>query len=144
MGFWLTNIKAYLALLGACGHLGAIAVAMNTRFRKAEIEDVIRRAEPKVIAFVSSIGRTNNIEVIKEVEPALLSKCSALIQCDKEKVADIPSVEFMSYDTLVRSEPINYSLGEPQSPFCIFNTSGTTILPKFVLHNQQQVTLHSI
>ena len=144
VGFWLPNIKAYLALLGACGHLGAIAVAMNTRFRKAEIEDVIRRVEPKVIAFVSSIGRTNNIEVIKEVEPALLSKCSALIQCDKENVADIPSVEFMSYDTLVRSEPINYSLGEPQSPFCIFNTSGTTSLPKFVLHNQQQVTRHSI
>ena len=52
VGFWLPNIKAYLALLGACGHLGAIAVAMNTRFRKAEIEDVIRRVEPKVIAFV--------------------------------------------------------------------------------------------
>ena len=56
VGFWLPNIKAYIGLLGACGHLGAIAVAMNTRFRKAEIEDVIRRVEPKVIAFVSNIG----------------------------------------------------------------------------------------
>ena len=46
VGFWLPNIKAYIELLGACGHLGAIAVAMNTRFRKAEIEDVIRRVEP--------------------------------------------------------------------------------------------------
>jgi len=144
VGFWLPNIKAYIGLLGACGHLGAIAVAMNTRFRKAEIEDVIRRVEPKVIAFVSNIGSANNIDIINEVDSKLLSKCAALIQCDGEKVADISHANVRAYETLRLAEPIKSSLGEPQSPFCIFNTSGTTSLPKFVLHNQQQVVRHSI
>ena len=35
----------------------------NEHYFKTEIEDVIRRVEPKVIAFVSNIGSANNIDL---------------------------------------------------------------------------------
>ena len=67
VGVWLPNLRAYLGLLGACGQLGAIVVSMNTRFRRAEIEDVLRRVKPKVVAFVTELGRSNHIDIIEKI-----------------------------------------------------------------------------
>ena len=77
VGFWLPNLKAYLGLLGACGQLGAIAVAMNTRFRRTEIEDVLRRVQPKVVAFVTELGKSSHSEILDAIEPSLLSGVKA-------------------------------------------------------------------
>ena len=42
VAFWLPNTPAYLALYFGCARLGAIAVAVNTRFRAGEVEDANR------------------------------------------------------------------------------------------------------
>jgi fatty-acyl-CoA synthase len=142
VGFWLPNLRAYLGLLGACGRLGAIAVAMNTRFRRGEIEDVLRRAQPKVFAFVPKLGRADHMEILDGVDRDLLSCVTAAIQCGGE-TATIPGLDVVPYAALVENAPMDEELGGAESGCAIFTTSGTTSLPKLVLHNQAQVVRHA-
>lgn len=142
VGFWLPNLRAYLGLLGACGRLGAIAVAMNTRFRRTEIEDVLRRASPKVFAFVPSLGRADHMEILAGIDPELRANVSSAIQCDGAPVS-VPGLDVVAYGELAAHEPMDEMLGGPDSGCAIFTTSGTTSLPKFVLHNQEQVVRHA-
>ena len=142
VGFWLPNLRAYLALLGACGRLGAIVVAMNTRFRRTEIEDVLRRAQPKVFAFVPRLGRADHMEILAGIDADLLSGVSSAIQCDGEPVS-VPGVNVVPYADLAAHDSMEEVLGGPDSGCAIFTTSGTTSLPKFVLHNQEQVVRHA-
>lgn len=143
VGVWLPNLRAYLGLLGACGQLGAILVSMNTRFRGAEIEDVLRRVKPKVVAFVTELGRSNHIDIIENIEPDLFSCVEALIQCDGRDLYKNKNVQTLYYGSLVTHGLLEQPLCEPGSGCVIFNTSGTTSLPKFVLHNQQRVLAHA-
>ena len=143
VGFWLPNLKAYLGLLGACGQLGAIAVAMNTRFRRTEIEDVLRRVQPKVVAFVTELGRSSHSEILDAIEPGLLSGVKALIQCDKQELYNNINAETIHYESLTSHGVLENPLCDAESGCVIFNTSGTTSLPKFVLHNQKRVVEHA-
>ena len=144
VGFWLPNLRAYLGLLGACGQLGAIAVAMNTRFRKTEIEDMLRRSQPKVVAFVPVLGRNNYLEILNSIDSQLLKDVNGIIQCGGNDILDVSMIpNIYSYKEISESTPKNNSLASPDSGFCIFTTSGTTSLPKFVLHNHEQVVRHA-
>src|SRR5438045_7556389 len=49
VALWLPNIPAWLVLYFACARLGAIAVAINTRFRSAEVQDIVGRAGCKIL-----------------------------------------------------------------------------------------------
>jgi fatty-acyl-CoA synthase len=44
VALWLPNTPAWFALYLACARLGAIAVAVNTRFRASEIADIVGRS----------------------------------------------------------------------------------------------------
>src|SRR5215470_5675270 len=44
VGLWLPNGIGYLAAIFACARLGALAVHINTRFRVAEVGNLLRRS----------------------------------------------------------------------------------------------------
>jgi fatty-acyl-CoA synthase len=142
VGLWLPNLRAYLCLYGACARLGAIGVGMNTRYRRTEIEDVLRRSRPKVLAFVPSLGRADHMEILNDVDPALLAGLSGVVQVGGEPVL-AGGLRVTQYAELAAAESMDGDLGGPDSGCVIFMTSGTTSLPKFVLHNQEQVVRHA-
>ena len=143
VGFWLPNLRAYLALFGACGLLGAVAVAVNTRFRQTEIADILQRTRPKVLAFVPRLGRTDHLAILDAVEPALRRQLRALVQCGGEAPVDGVGVPVVAYRSLAGAGPLASNLGRPESGCAIFSTSGTTSLPKFVLHGQERTVRHA-
>ena len=49
VGLWLPNRTAWLATFLACARLGAIAVSINTRFRSAEVGDLLLRSGAVVL-----------------------------------------------------------------------------------------------
>src|SRR5579872_6317462 len=49
VALWLPNCPAWLVLFFACARLGAIAVAVNTRFRSSEIADIVSRSGAKLL-----------------------------------------------------------------------------------------------
>ena len=44
VALWLPNSTGYLAAIFACGRLGALAIHVNTRFRAAEVGNLLRRS----------------------------------------------------------------------------------------------------
>ena len=46
VALWLPNGAGYLAAIFACARLGALAIHINTRFRMAEIGNLLRRSRP--------------------------------------------------------------------------------------------------
>src|SRR5476651_473032 len=44
VALWLPNVPAYPILYLACARLGAIAVAVNTRYRAVEVADIVGRS----------------------------------------------------------------------------------------------------
>ena len=49
VAFWLPNVPAYLTLFFACARLGAIAAAVNTRFKAHEVGDIVGRSGAKAL-----------------------------------------------------------------------------------------------
>src|SRR5215471_5533125 len=54
VALWLPNGVAYLAAIFACARLGALAVHINTRFRVAEVGNLLRRSG--AVALVTQWG----------------------------------------------------------------------------------------
>ena len=50
VALWLPNVPAYPVLYLACIRLGAIAVAVNTRYRSVEVADIVDRSGAKILA----------------------------------------------------------------------------------------------
>ncbi len=46
VALWLPNGAGYLAAIFACAQLGALAIHINTRFRMAEVGNLLRRSRP--------------------------------------------------------------------------------------------------
>ena len=44
VALWLPNGSGYLAAIFACARLGALAIHINTRFRTAEVGNLLRRS----------------------------------------------------------------------------------------------------
>ncbi|HSV83486.1 MAG TPA: AMP-binding protein, partial [Ramlibacter sp.] len=51
VALWLPNRTAWLAAFLACARLGAIAVAINTRFRSAEVGDLLHRSGAVLLVY---------------------------------------------------------------------------------------------
>jgi fatty-acyl-CoA synthase len=54
VALWLPNSTGYLAAIFACGRLGALAIHLNTRFRAAEVGNLLRRS--RAVALVTEWG----------------------------------------------------------------------------------------
>ena len=54
VALWLPNSAAYLAAIFACARLGALAIHINTRFRTAEVGNLLRRS--RAVALVTQWG----------------------------------------------------------------------------------------
>src|SRR3990172_7980150 len=49
VGLFLPDSADYLALIFACARIGALAVHINTRFRKEELGQLLRRSRPRAL-----------------------------------------------------------------------------------------------
>ena len=63
VAFWLPNTIAYIALYLACTRLGAIAVAVNTRYRSVEVSDIVRRSGAKLMVLWPGFRNIDFLEI---------------------------------------------------------------------------------
>ena len=148
VALWLPNTPAYLALYLACCHLGAIAVAVNTRFRSVEVADIVGRSGATVLVMWPGFRNIDFLGLLAEVDPAALDRLSAIVTYDEgEAVPDLPGRlkhnRRLSFNELAGGAAYEGDAGTRGSPCNIFTTSGTTKAPKFVLHNQSSIADHA-
>jgi fatty-acyl-CoA synthase len=146
VALWLPNLPAWLATFFACGRLGAIAVAVNTRFRGHEVQDIVSRAGCKAIVFWPGYRNIDFAGILAECAPAALGGLShavAYAEGDERIPEHVHGKPVIAYRALVGGGPLREEAGHPESGCVIFTTSGTTKAPKFVLHDQRTVVRHA-
>src|SRR3954471_3597002 len=138
VALWLPSIPAWLATFAACARLGAITVSLNTRFRSAEIADIVSRSGCRALVYWPQFRNIDFRGILAACDPAALRSLEARIAyCEGDESAASPT-----YRELAALPPLADDASRPDGPCIIFTTSGTTKAPKFVLHDQRTVIRH--
>jgi len=136
VALWLPSIPAWLATFVACARLGAIAVSLNTRFRSAEVGDIVSRSGCRALVYWPHFRNIDFAGILDACDPAALRSLGARIAYGED---GHPS----AYHELAALAPLEDDDSAADAPCIIFTTSGTTRAPKFVLHDQQTVIRHA-
>ena len=147
VALWLPNTPAYLTLYFACARLGAVAVAVNTRYRAAEIGDIVGRSGAKVLVLWPDFRGIDFPAILGDVDQAALDRLETVIVYGE--AADPPSFKLpgartVSYERVARHARFDGDHGARNSGCNIFTTSGTTQAAKFVLHGHAGITDHAL
>jgi fatty-acyl-CoA synthase len=147
VALWLPNVPAWFTLYLACARLGAIAVAVNTRFRSAEVEDTVGRSGAKVLALMPGFKAIDFAAILADVDGAALDRLESVIVYEDGSGGGAPEHglgrRVVRYANLESRPPHDEDHGLPETGCAIFTTSGTTKAPKFVLHSQSGVVAHA-
>ncbi len=146
VALWLPNVPAYPVLYLACVRLGAIAVAVNTRFRAVEVADIVGRSGAKVLACAPGFRRIDFLSILADIDPEALGRLGALVVIGDAPDTVPPAIARLRrvpFDRLLSRPPRGANDARPNAPCNIFTTSGTTSAPKFVLHRQGAIASHA-
>ncbi len=146
VAIWLPNIPAWFAGFFACARLGAIAVAVNTRFKSGEVADIVQRSGAKILIYWPGFKGIDFNGIIGDVPAEALAAVSGLVLYHENEAAlpaRVHGVEAHDYHALAATPPMPGDEGGPEAGCVIFTTSGTTRAPKFVLHPQRSILAHA-
>ena len=148
VALWLPNCPAYMALCLGCCRLGAIAVAVNTRFRSSEVSDIIRRSGAEILVMWPGFREIDFLALLADADGDALAGLRSLILYDEDgPVEDIPGAighcQRLDYNAAIQCAPYADDHAEAEAGCNIFTTSGTTKAPKFVLHCQGGIARHA-
>jgi fatty-acyl-CoA synthase len=136
----LPNRAEFLALLFALARLDATAILLNTRLAAPEIGALLDRARPSAIA-------TAWVGDLPEKLAAALSESRAplrfVIGLDEGGARDLAGLPVIGWRALEASPEHGGSPASPEAAALAYVTSGTTALPKLVLHRQEGLALHA-
>lgn len=126
VALWLPNRPEWLELHLALARLGALTVAVNTRFRAHELRDILERSGARALAFAPGF-KGIAFEAILE-----------------QAGADVATIRVgePGYERLLDHEPAPDRSG-PEAPCVAFTSSGTTGRPKLVVHGQRGIVAHA-
>ncbi len=141
VAFWLANGLPYLALHLACARLGAVTVAVNTRFRESELADIVSRSGATVLVLAPAAGGVDFRSILDRTDPQALRGVRHLIQVG-DGGASPDGMTVTTYGALADATPWRLPPVPENAPVAIFTTSGTTAAPKFALHAQNRAVAH--
>ncbi len=73
VGIWATNVPDWLTYLFALGRIGAITVTVNTAYRLAELECLLRQSDMKTLCLISGFRDSDYVGMVNELVPELRS-----------------------------------------------------------------------
>jgi fatty-acyl-CoA synthase len=161
VAIWLTNCPEWMWLMFALAKIGAIQVPVNTRFRTADLEYVLRQADCRMLITHDVSGPIDYMamvrELVPEMGPGLNGRMTETIAsaafpelrqvilktetpCPgttlfgrlSELAADVSDAQLQARAAAVRPDDI----------FFIMYTSGTTGFPKGVMRNHALLRNH--
>lgn len=143
---WLVNRIEWLALLFGLARIGAALVAVNTRYRAAELETILQRSRARMLVLQLNFRNIDFPAVLDGVDPERIVALERVAVVDAagsppRAVLGRPAVAF---DALVPHGDAGPDRSTPGATAALFSTSGTTRGPKLVIHSQKTIALHSL
>ena len=143
---WLPNCLAWLQTFLACAHLGATVLAVNTRFRSQEVSDIVGRGKAEWLVMWPDFKGIAFADILADVPKEVLSKLKGIITLGDTQGAATQAITARGFNVL----SYRALLDTPSTPppaignagVLCFTTSGTTSLPKFVLHDHHTLIHH--
>src|SRR6201993_1941825 len=102
VALWLPNMPAYPILYFACTRLGAIAVAVNTRYRSVEVADIVGRSGAKVLACAPGFRHIDFLSILADINPAALERLTAIVTVGEEPAPAPPAIAHLRRVTFDR------------------------------------------
>ncbi|WP_185956037.1 class I adenylate-forming enzyme family protein [Melghirimyces algeriensis] len=121
------NDHPFVTIFMATVKIGAIAVPLNYRLQSAELEWIIGKCEPKMLFYDDKFS-----DKVKKLEDTCLQQ---IIQVSFQD--ELHPDYRLIMDTYTTEEP-NVKV-EPEDPYCLTYTSGTTGRPKGVISTHSNV-----
>jgi fatty-acyl-CoA synthase len=144
---WLPNVPAWLELLFACARLRAIALAVNTRYRASEVEDIVGRSGARMLVLWPGFKDIDFLGMLGEIGAAALPALETVVlygEGERTGGGDRPGGRrTVFYGDLAGAAPMQGDGAEPGAGCLIYTTSGTTSKPKFVCHSQAGLVRHA-
>lgn len=141
---WLPNCAAWVETFLACAHLGALVLAVNTRFRSVEVADILGRGRADWLVYwpdFKGIDFQGILDGVAPVDVDQLQGAVALAGPDELPPATLHGKPVHRYDALLACADAAPAPHANAGVLC-FTTSGTTSKPKFVLHDQKTLLRH--
>ncbi|HYG44134.1 MAG TPA: AMP-binding protein [Bordetella sp.] len=145
---WLPNRREWPALLFGLAHLGATLVAINTRYRSAELEYILARSRARMLVMQPSFRKIDFPAVLAGVAQDALPdlRTIALVDAGSDRPAPVFGRNAVAYRPgspgLSGAAPPARQ-GDPARPVILFTTSGTTKGPKLVVHSAATLLAHN-
>lgn len=146
VAIWMPTTPEWFEVFFACARLGAIAVAVNTRFVARELSDIIARSGAKALVCWPGFSRVDFARILAECDSAAMDTIKALVTYEEpDDVARelSPTWPIVQFRRILKQAPLTADYSTARSPCLMLTTSGTTKAPKFVLHDQQALLGHA-
>jgi fatty-acyl-CoA synthase len=140
---WLVNRVEWIALLFAAARLGAIAAAVNTRYRSAEVAHLLRLSGAKLLVVEATFRSIDFAAILADIAKGDVPALDKLAVVGADTIpAHWPCVRFDAFDTSYPPAPPAH--GDVDLPVLLYTTSGTTKGPKLVAHSQGTLATHAV
>lgn len=170
LGIWLPNTPRWLILHLACASLGVASLSLNLKLGVKELVNFIDRARCKALAFDRSVVNgsiasdgVNPISATTQLERSSLTQVwqqhAGSLKCLLDATADTPNFELpdwlqqadhpaprlSNWSTLLDApcETVQDTSALTELPCIIVSSSGTTSVPKLIVHGQSNIALHA-
>lgn len=142
---WLVNRVEWLALLFGLARIGASLVAVNTRFRSAELETVLERSGARLLILQHGFRKIDFPAVLAGARQAAFRAIDriAVLDADASTPSSIAGKPVVAFDAMDRTYPPPAECADPHAIAAMFTTSGTTSGPKLVMHTQHTIAFHA-
>ncbi len=146
VALWLPTRPEWLFVQYGCAMIGAVVVALNTRYKAHELRYILRQSDATTLVCADHAGPVDYLETLAEVLPALAESVPGELLVEDFPLlrrvivdADDPYAGCLRLRDVVHDGdapewaaalgPAAESVG-PDDPFTILYTSGTTSFPK--------------
>ncbi len=143
VGVWMTNRPAWLHLMCAIGKVGGCLVPLNTRYRSDDMAFTLINAECTHLVTVDQSGPINYAELLRQALPEIeaAGHLRSVVMLGEPFDGSLPWQEFLAAGSAVTDDQLaaRASAVDPDALMMLAYTSGTTGLPKGVMHSHRPI-----
>lgn len=144
---WLPNTFAWVELEFALARLGAVAVAINTRFRSHEVQNILSRSGARMLVLWPGFEDIDFLSIISGIDAGQIPELETLVTLESDQSSleetSLARLRTVAYEELLAGDRVEEDSGSPEAPCIVITSSGSTGAPKLVLHTQGGLLWHS-